>query len=78
MQILVQVKIILQVNFKEFPKNIAEVHVEKFNKTNFENINFEMEKLWKKNLIGQFCKGHELSKPLIKVFYDEYFYSSKR
>ena len=37
-----------------------------------------MEKLsGKKNLIGQFCKGHELSKPLIKVFYDEYFYSSR-
>ena len=60
-------------------KNIAEVHVEKFNKTNFENINFEADgKIkWKKNLIGQFCKGHELSKPLIKVFYDEYFYSSR-
>ena len=31
-----------------------------------------MEKLWKK-FNWAVCKGHELSKLVIKVFYDEYF-----
>ena len=64
---------------KESLKYIVIKYVEKFKKTNFKNLNFEADGSirWEKNLIAQFCKGHELAKPMIKVFYDEHFNSLK-
>ena len=61
-------------------KDVVEIHVEQFNQEVFEEIKFESDgKIkWKDNLIGQFYKGQELSKPGIKIFNDDHFEAYKK
>ena len=61
-------------------KDVVEIHVEQFNQEVFEEIKFEPDgKIkWKDNLIGQFFKGQELSKPGIKIFNDDHFEAYKK
>ena len=56
-------------------KDVVKNYVEKFNHIEFDEVKFDPDgKIkWKGNLIGQFIKGKELTKPKIKIFYDEYF-----
>ena len=56
-------------------KDIVIKYINQFSKIEFNEIEFEADgKIkWRKNLIGQFCKGSDLLKPIIKVFTDEYF-----
>ena len=61
--------------FNNSMKDVVKNYVEKFNHIEFDEVKFDPDgKIkWKGNLIGQFIKGKELTKPKIKIFYDEYF-----
>ena len=56
-------------------KDIIEKYIKQFTEADFMQIKFcaDGKIFGKKNLIAQFLKGHKLSKPQIKLFYDDYF-----
>jgi len=56
-------------------KNIIEKYIKQFTEADFMQIKFcaDGKIFWKESLIAQFLKGHKLSKPQIKLFYDDYF-----
>ena len=56
-------------------KDIIEKYIKQFTQADFMQIKFcaDGKIFWKESLIAQFLKGHKLSKPQIKLFYDDYF-----